>query len=482
MARPAGRSLAAGLDALVVGAGPNGLAAAIELAQAGRSVRVVEAAATAGGGLRSAELTLPGFVHDVCAAVHPFAPISPFFRAHNPARHGVEWLHPEAPFAHPFDDGTAVIAGTSVEVTAARLGRDRRRWRRVFGPLAADLERLLSALLGPLLRRPRYPLALARFGLLALLPATCFARAAFETAPAQAAFAGLAAHSMLRLDRSPSAAFGLVLGALAQSVGWPVARGGSGTVAAALVEELVALGGELTTGHRVESIAELPSARVVLLDVAPREALRIAGPRLGGWQRRWLQRYRYGPGVFKVDWALEGPIPWSAPGVEGAGTVHLGGRLEEIAAAEATVATGGHPERPFVILVQPSRFDPSRAPAGRHTAWAYCHVPNGSTVDMTVAIETQVERFAPGFRERIMSRHTIDAAGMERYDSNCVGGDIGGGLVDLRQVFFRPLPSSDPYRIGSGLYLCSSATPPGPGVHGMCGWHAARSALRHELR
>ncbi|HWP62537.1 MAG TPA: NAD(P)/FAD-dependent oxidoreductase [Candidatus Binatia bacterium] len=476
------RGASIGLDAIVVGAGPNGLAAAIELARAGRRVRVYEAAPTPGGGLRSAELTLQGFVHDVCAAVHPFAAASPFFRSVDWARRGVVWLQPEAPFAHPLDDGTAVVAGPSVEATAARLGPDRRRWRRVFGPLAGDLERLLPALLGPLLRIPRHPLALARFGLPALLPATRFARAAFETPAARAAFAGLAAHSMLRLDRAASAAFGLVLGTLAQSVGWPIARGGSGTVAAALAEELATLGGELWTGQRVDGLDALPPARAVLLDVSPREALRIAGSRLRGWERGWLGRYRYGPGVFKIDWALDGPVPWAAPGVETAGTVHLGGRLEEIAAAEAAVAAGRHPERPFVILVQPSRLDPSRAPAGRHTAWAYCHVPNGSPVDMTRAIEAQVERFAPGFRDRILARHTIDAAGMERYDGNYVGGDIGCGLVDLRQLLVRPLPALDPYRLGPGLYLCSSATPPGPGVHGMCGWHAARSALRHELR
>ncbi len=370
----------------------------------------------------------------------------------------------------------------SVAVTAAGLGRDRRRWTRIFGPLAADLERLLPMLLGPLLRVPRYPVALARFGLPALLPATRLARAAFETPAARAVFGGLAGHSMLRLDRSPSAAVGLVLGLLAQTVGWPIVRGGSGRLAAALVAELRDRGGELVTGRRIESLAELPPARAVLLDLTPRQALRVAGERLGRWERTAFRRYRYGPGVFKVDWALDGPIPWSAPEVERAGTVHLGGRLEEIAAAEAEVARGRHPERPFVILVQPSRFDPSRAPAGRHTAWAYCHVPNGSTVDMTAAIEAQVERFAPGFRERILARHTIDAAGMERHDGNYVGGDINGGLASLPQLLFRPLPSPDPYHVGPGLYLCSSSTPPGGGVHGMCGRHAARSALRRELR
>ena len=469
-------------DAIVVGAGPNGLAAAITLARAGRSVQVLEAASEPGGGSRSAELTLPGFVHDVCSSVHPLAVASPFFRSIDLAGHGVEWVHPEAPLAHPLDDGRVAFMEQSVEGTAAGLGRDGRRWAWLYGPLARDVDRLLPELLGPVVHPPRHPIALARFGLPAVLPAGVLAHRAFRDDPARALFGGMAAHSMVALGRPLTASFGLVLGLLGQTVGWPVARGGSGAIARALADVLEASGGAIRTDARVGSLEELPGARAVVLDVTPRQAAAIAGDRLPRRRLRNAARFRYGPGVFKLDWALDGPIPWRSPEIARAATVHLGGRLPEIVASEAAVAAGHEPEQPFVILVQASLFDAERAPAGRHTAWAYCHVPAGSAVDMTERIEAQVDRFAPGFRDRVLARRAAGPSELEAYDANYVGGDINGGIADLRQLVFRPWPTIDPYRLGPGLALCSSSTPPGGGVHGMCGWHAARSVLRHELR
>jgi phytoene dehydrogenase-like protein len=466
------------LDAVVVGAGPNGLAAAIVLARAGVSVRVLEAADTIGGGARSAELTLPGFVHDVCSAIHPLGVASPFFRTLPLADHGLEWIEPPAALAHPFDDGTAALLEPSPEASVPMLGEDEARWRRLFEPLVRDAEPLLEDVLAPV-HVPAHPIALARFGVRAAPPATTLARLSFRGEKARGLFAGLAAHSMLRLDRPPAAAFGLMLGLLGHSVGWPFARGGSQRLSDALASYLRALGGEIETGRRVESLAELGDTRAVLLDVTPRGLLALAGERLPTRYRRRLERYRYGPGVFKLDWALDGPIPWRAEECARAATVHLGATLEEIAASEAAPGRGGVAERPYVLLAQHSLFDPTRAPAGRHTAWAYCHVPNGSTVDVTERIEAQVERFAPGFRDRILARSALGPADLERYNANYVGGEINGGAATLSQLLTRPVARLSPYTTPlPGVFLCSASTPPGGGVHGMCGFQAARAALR----
>ena len=465
-------------EATVVGAGPNGLAAAIELARSGLSVRVLEAEDTVGGGARSAELTLPGFAHDVCSASHPLGIASPFFRTLPLADHGLEWIEPPVALAHPFDDGTAVLLERSQEAAMPTLGEDDERWRRLFAPLVRDPDSLLDEILAPL-HVPAHPLTLARFGLRALLPATTVARRSFRGPRARGLFAGLAAHSMLPLERPPSAAFGLMLGLLGHAVGWPFPRGGSQALSDALASYLRSLGGEIETGRRVESLAELGKPRLALLDVTPRGLLELAGDRLPDRYRRKLERYRYGPGVFKLDWALDGPIPWRAGECSRAATVHLGATLEEIAASEAAPAQNRIVERPYVLLAQQSLFDRTRAPDGRHTAWAYCHVPNGSDVDMTERIESQVERFAPGFRERILARSALGPADLERSNPNYVGGDINGGLADLRQLLTRPVARWSPYSTPlPGVFLCSASTPPGGGVHGMCGYHAARAALR----
>jgi phytoene dehydrogenase-like protein len=475
-----------GLDAVVVGAGPNGLAAAITLARAGRSVLVLEAAANPGGGCRTAELTLPGFRHDVCAAVHPLALASPFFRQHAEplATHGLTLLQPLAPLAHPLDDSSAAVLERSVEATGGTLGEDGAAWQRLLGPLANRGAELAASLLDPL-RVPRHPLLLARFGRDAVRSAERLASASFRGPLARGLLAGLAGHTMLPLSRRPTAGFALLLAALGHAVGWPVVRGGSQGLTDALVAYLRGLGGEVRCGHEVRSLAQLPPARAVLLDVTPRQLLRIAGDRLPSGYRRRLARYRYGPGVVKVDWALDGPVPWKASGCDQAGTVHLGGTLDEIAAAEAAVNDGTHPEHPFVLFAQPSRFDPTRAPAGRHTAWAYCHVPHGSTVEPAITadrVQAQVERFAPGFGDRILARAVRGPADLERDNANYVGGDINGGVQDLRQLFTRPVARLTPWLTPlDGVYLCSSSTPPGGGVHGMCGYLAARAALRRSL-
>jgi len=466
-------------DAVVIGSGPNGLAAAITLAQADRSVLVLEAGATIGGGVRSAELTLPGFLHDTCSAIHPLAASSSFFRALPLHKYGLQWIHPPAPLAHPLDDGMVAVLERSVEVTGETLGPDAAAYRKLMIPFVKDWERLAVDMLGPLSIPPHHPLVLARFALRAVRSARGLAESLFDGERARALFAGMAGHSMLPLERSPTAAFGLVLGIAGHSVGWPIPRGGSQRIADALASYLRSLGGEIMTGWRVESLDELPSSRLILADVTPRQLLGIVGHRLPAGYRRKLQGYRYGPGVFKLDLALDGPIPWKAESCARASTVHVGGTFEEIAAAERAVWQGKHPAKPFVLLAQQSLFDPNRSPQGKHTVWAYCHVPSGSTVDMAQRIEAQIERFAPGFRDRILARSTMSAVDMERYNPNYVGGDINGGIQDLRQVFTRPVPRLVPYSTPvKGLYLCSSSTPPGGGVHGMCGFYAARAALR----
>ena len=468
------------LDAVVVGAGPNGLAAAISLARKGYAVRVYEAAGTVGGGARSAELTLPGFVHDPCASVHPLSLASPFFRSLDLERHGLAWVHGGAPLAHALTPGRSVVLPRSLDDEALddALGTDAGAWRGLFGPLAGEWERLVPMLLRPVLRPPRHPILMARFGIPALLPAVDLARLRFRDPAARALFAGMAAHSMLSLHAPLSASFALVLGLLAHGVGWPVARGGSGAIAAALEAEARSLGVELVTGHRVDAVAGLPPSRVVILDLTPRQVLAVAGERLPAAYRRRLEAFRYGPGVFKIDWALDGPIPWRDPRTAAAVTVHLGGTARDVAAAEETVKRGRTSERPFILLAQPTVADASRAPAGRHVAWAYCHVPHGSSVDMTEAIEREVERYAPGFRGTILARSTKDAPAMEAWDANYVGGDINGGIADWRQLVFRPVPRWNPYTTPDpSLFLCSSSTPPGGGVHGMSGAHAARTAL-----
>jgi phytoene dehydrogenase-like protein len=470
------------LDAIVVGSGPNGLAAAITLARAGLGVRVYEGAPAAGGGLRSAELTLPGFVHDPCATVVATGLVSPFWRSLDLEALGVELVHPEVPAAHVVEPAHGVLLHRSVEATAARLGRDGAAWRRLVGPLAGDAERLMPWILGPVPRPTRHVAAAARFGPAALLPAAALARLAFREEPARALFAALAAHAMVPLESPGSAAFGLVLATAAHAVGWPVVRGGSQRLADALVGELRRLGGEVVTGVPVRSLAELPPARARILSVTPRQLVEMAGAALPVGPRSRLERFRYGPGVSKVDWALAGPVPWRDPALHAAGTVHLGGTLGQLAAAERAVAAGRLPRRPYVIVVQASVMDPSRAPAGRHTAWSYAHAPHGSDVDLVDAIEREIERVAPGFRDLVLARHIRTAAGHEAYNPSYVGGDIGGGLATLRQVVARPVLARDPYRTAiPGIYLCSSSTPPGGGVHGMSGVLAARSALRREF-
>lgn len=466
-------------DALVVGAGPNGLAAALTLAEAGLTVAVRERADTIGGGLRTLPLTLPGFLHDHCSAIHPLAAGSPLLRRLDLGARGLSWVEPPAAAAHPFDDGTAALLLRSGAETAAGLAGDGRAWRALFDPLAGEFEALMDETLGALVHLPRRPLLLARFGVSGLLPARSLAERRFSGPRARALFAGLAAHAVVPLERSPSAAFGLVLGAAAHAVGWPFPRGGAGRLAEALAALLRARGGTVETGAEVRALDDLPPARATLLDVGPPQLLRLAGDRLPARYREALGRFRYGPGAFKVDYALSAPIPWAARECARAGTVHLGGTLEEIAAAERAVAAGELPARPFVLVAQHTLFDASRAPAGRHTAWAYCHVPAGFAGDALPALEAQLERFAPGFREVVLARSVRGPAALERDDPNLVGGDVGGGENTLRQTVFRPVARIVPWSTPvPGLYLCSASTPPGGGVHGMCGWHAARAALR----
>ncbi len=464
-------------SACVIGSGPNGVTAAIILAQAGLDTTVFEAEPTIGGGARSAELTLPGFVHDVCSAVHPWAASSPAFAAFPLAAHGLEWIQPPLALAHPLDDGSAAVMAMSLDETSARLGRDGAVYRRALAPLVHHWRELLPMIQAPMLRVPAHPWLMARFGSLALWPAAPLARALFRGEATRALFAGLAAHAVLPLEAFASAGFGWLLAVVGHAVGWPIPRGGSQAIANALASYFESLGGRVVTNSRIQSLDELGDASLILCDVTPRQFLAIAGDRLPDRFRRKLEAYRYGPGVFKIDWALRAPIPWKASECARAATVHVGGSLDEIAASERSM-TGRMPsQRPFVLLAQPSLFDPSRAPSGRHTAWAYCHVPHACTADMTEPIESQVERFAPGFRGCVLARHIMTPADLERHNANLIGGDITGGAHDLRQLVLRPTRMF--YRTPlAGVYLCSSSTPPGGAVHGMCGFNAAHAALR----
>ena len=465
-----------GYDAVVIGAGPNGLAAAITLAQAGRSVAVYEAEATLGGGARSAQLTLPGYTHDICSAVYPLAIGSPFFRSLPLAQHGLEWLHSPAPLAHPFDDGSAVIVERSIAATATQLGADGAAYCRLMNYFSQHWQGLDVDLLGPP-RVPRQPFAVARFGFYGLRSAVRFSHGIFTMARARSVFAGFAAHSMLPLEALGSAAFGLLLATTAHSVGWPIARGGAQKLTEALVSYAGSLGVEFVLGRRITAFSELPNARTVLCDITPRQLLALAGKDLPERFKRQLRRYRYGMGAFKVDWALSAPVPWRAAGCARAATVHVGASFEEIVASERAAARGDWNQRPFVLLAQPSLFDDSRAPAGRHTLWGYCHVPHGSNQNRLDQIENQIERFAPGFRDIVLARNIRSPADLELHNGNLIGGDINGGAADLGQLFLRPS-----WRLygtpKKGLYLCSASTPPGGGVHGMCGYFAARQALR----
>lgn len=464
-------------DAVVVGAGPNGLAAAVELARAGAQVCVLEAADSIGGGTAVGEVTLPGFSHDLCSGAHPFGILSPYFRQLPLQHHGLRWIQPPASVAHPLDDRPAALLWRSLDRTAERLKGDGAAYRRLIEPLLHRPHALLADLLGPL-RWPARPLPMAAFGARAVWPATWLAATCFRDVPARALFAGCAAHSILPLSHWTTAAFGVLFALTAHVEDWPVVEGGSIGICRALAGYLGELGGVIHTGQRIRRPSELPAARVYLFDTDPLQLARICDPLLPAGYARRLRAYRFGPGVFKLDWALDGPIPWADADCLQASTVHVGGTIDEIAASEAAAWRGEHCPRPFVLVVQQSQFDASRAPAGRHTGYAYCHVPHGSTADMTGAIEAQIERFAPGFHRGILARHATAPADFERRNPNYVGGAITGGAADLGQLFTRPLARRDPYSTPHPrIFLCSASTPPGGGVHGMCGYHAARSAL-----
>ncbi len=464
-------------DAIVVGSGPNGLAAAITLQQQGLAVLLIEGAKTVGGGLRSSELTLPGFIHDECSAIHPLAVGSPFFNTLPLADHGLEYIYPAVHAAHPFDDGSSAVVVSDLDVTAKALGKDEHVYRKLMSPLIDSWPLIDKSVLGPL-TIPGSPLKMAAFGLKALQSARSISTK-FSTVHAKGLWGGMAAHSILPLDKRTTAAIGLVLLLSAHRKGWPLPKGGSQSIANALSSLFISLGGKIQTGTYIKSLQDLPSSRAVLFDVTPKQLIEIAGHRFSSIYQWQLKRYRYGMGVFKIDWALREPIPFTSPDVRRAGTIHIGNTFEEMEASEHLAWNGKHVDKPFVLLAQPSVFDSSRAPQGKHTAWAYCHVPNGSIVDMSNAIEQQVERFAPGFRDVIIARNTRNTADLESKNPNYVGGDINGGALDIGQLFTRPALRSSPYRTSAkGIYICSSSTPPGGGVHGMSGYHAARRALR----
>jgi phytoene dehydrogenase-like protein len=464
-------------DAVVVGSGPNGLAAAITLQQAGLSVLIVEAKDTIGGGLRTEEVTLPGFKHDICSAIHPLAVGSPFFNTLPLKKHGLEYIYPTFAAAHPFDDGTTAILDSSIENTARLLGDDEKAYVRIIKPIVHSWNGIVKDLLGPL-TYPKHPIDFAEFGIQALLPAELLVKR-FSTQAARGLFAGMAAHAILPLSKIGTSAFGLVMLTAGHMKGWPFPKGGSHNIANALASYFISLGGKIQTGFYVKSLDQLPSSHAVLFDVTPKQLLAIAGHKFSSLYKRQLENYNYGMGVFKVDWALDEQIPFSSQESRLAGTVHIGNTFEEIRKSEKEAWEGKHTEKPFVLVAQQSLFDPSRAPEGKHTAWAYCHVPNGSTVDMTEKIEMQMERFAPGFKERILARNTMNTAQMESYNFNYIGGDINGGAITIGQLFTRPALRLSPYRTShKGLYICSSSTPPGGGVHGMCGYHSAKRALK----
>jgi phytoene dehydrogenase-like protein len=463
--------------AIVVGSGPNGLSAAITMQQAGLSVLLVEAKDVIGGGLRSAELTLPHFVHDICSAIHPLVPGSPFFKTLPLEQHGLKFIYPAIAAAHPFDNGTAAALHKSLEQTAKALGEDELSYLRIIKPLVKGWPGIVTDVLGPL-HFPKHPVDMARFGLNALTSARQLAKR-FRTKEARGLWAGISAHAIQPLSNIATSAIGLVLMIAAHSAGWPMPKGGSKAIANALASYFVSLGGTIETNLYVHSLSQLPSTHAVLFDVTPKQLLQIAGNKFSALYKWQLSRYRYGMGLFKIDWALDEPIPFTAPECKQAGTIHLGNTFEEIAASEKLTSEGKHPEKPFVLLVQPTLFDASRAPEGKHIAWAYCHVPNGSELNMTERIEKQVERFAPGFKNRIIGRHVMNTAQIEAYNPNYVGGDIIGGITDIGQLFTRPALRLSPYRTSAkGIYICSSSTPPGGGVHGMCGYHAAKRALK----
>jgi phytoene dehydrogenase-like protein len=469
-------------DAVVVGSGPNGLAAAITLARAGYSVLVLEANPTIGGGARSAELTLPGFAHDVCSAVHPLAAGSPFFKTLPLERFGLDWIQPEIPLAHPLDGGTVACLYRDVDRTGDSFGADSRAYRRLMKPLARDWEKLATEFLQPMLHLPRHPFALARFGIPALCPVTLLAKSLFKNEPARALFAGIAAHSFLPLEAPLTSAFALVLGTAGHAVGWPIPRGGSQTIGSALIAYLAELGGKIEINRRVTNLDDLPKSHAVLLDISPWQFVRIASDKLPARYRRRLKNFRHAPGIFKIDYALSAPVPWRAEACRHAGTIHLGGTLAEIAEEERQIAHGEIPECPFTLVAQQSLFDETRAPRGHHTLWAYCHVPFDCKIDMSAPMEAQIERFAPGFRDCILARHSMSAIDLEKSNLNLVGGDISGGATDFAQLIARPILSPTPYRTPlRGVYLCSASTPPGGGVHGMCGYYAARAALKEAL-
>lgn len=464
-------------DAVVVGSGPNGLAAAILLQQNGLSVLLIEGKKEIGGGLRSAELTLPGFTHDICSAVHPLAAGSPFFQQLPLEEFGLEYIYPPVAAAQPFDNGTAAVLKQSIEETAKLLGADEQAYLQLMRPIVNDWPSIAPDVLGPL-HFPAHPLAMVRFGFPALTSATHLAKR-FKTTEAKGLLAGMAAHAMQPLSNAATSAIALVLMANGHLKGWPVPKGGSNRIANALAAYFLSIGGKIETGVNVSSLQQLPSAKAILFDISPRQLLQIAGHRFSAIYKWQLERYRYGMGVFKMDWALDGPIPFKAEGCTKAGTVHIGGTLQEIVDSEQQIWNGKPSEKPYVLLAQQSLFDDTRAPAGKHTAWAYCHVPNGSTTDMTAIVENQIERFAPGFKERILAKNTMNTQQVEEYNPNYIGGDINGGVIDLGQLFTRPALRWSPYKTSAkGLYLCSASTPPGGGVHGMCGYYAAKRALK----
>ncbi|UZD24442.1 NAD(P)/FAD-dependent oxidoreductase [Algoriphagus halophytocola] len=466
-------------DAIIVGSGPNGLAAGIALAQKGKKVKIIEAGDTVGGGARTKFLTLPGYKHDVCSAIHPMAMASPFFASLPLEKYGLKWITPPFPVAHPLDNEPAIIMDLDIHKTANELGIDKAAYLKLLNPIVRDFNDLLPDLLGPFNPFPKSPIKVAKFGLNAIRSATSLVNSKFDGDRSRALFAGLAAHSIQPLDNVATSAIALVLGAAGHAVGWPLPEGGSQSLANALADHFAFLGGEIETGKLITSVDQLSEAKTILFDITPQQILSIAENEIPKSYADKLKDYRYGPGVFKLDLALDGPIPWKDENCNNAATVHIGGTFEEIAEAENQVFEGKHPEKPFVLLTQQSLFDKTRAPEGKHTVWCYCHVPNGSTRDMTLQIENQIERFAPGFKDLILSRNKMNASDMQTYNPNYIGGDINGGIQDIRQLFTRPVNLFDPYRIpNTSFFICSSSSPPGGGVHGMCGYHAAQAALK----